>query len=351
MLAIQLLILGLIFIVIPAVVGRLFVREGANAEKWPFMWISGQILLWAVFQLICVPLILMNKQFSAVVLLFNIATGLLVLAGTFFLIKSRKAGPTLKVVREKASTGVYVLWGLFAALLLVQILAAVFLAYEEGDDAFYIAISTSTVDSDFMYDKLPYTGGATGLDIRHGLAPFPIWIAYLAKMSGMEVATVAHIAAPIALILMTYGLYFCIGKVLFKAKEHLLPLFLILVEVMILFGGYTTYSAENFLLVRTAQGKAVLANIVIPLMFLLLFLLVEKMQKEEQAKWEFWVLLECTMMTGCLCSTLGTLLVCMFAGVVGLCILICYRKWKTLIPMVLCCAPPVAYAALYFLMG
>ena len=28
-----------------------------------------------------------------------------------------------------------------------------------------------------MYQKLPYTGMSTELDVRHGLAPFPIWIA------------------------------------------------------------------------------------------------------------------------------------------------------------------------------
>lgn len=351
MLAIQLLILGLIFIVIPTIVGSLFIKEGETAGKWPFMWISGQILLWAVFQVVCVPFILMEQKFSAVVLVFNILTGLLGLAGGVCLLRKRKTGNVLKVVKEKASAGTFVLWGLFAVLLLVQVLAAVFLAYEEGDDAFYVAISTSTVDSDFMYDKLPYTGGATGLDARHGLAPFPIWIAYLARMTGMETVTMAQIGAPIALILMTYGLYYCIGKALLKNRESMLPLFMVLVEGIVLFGGYTTYSAENFLLVRTSQGKAVLANIVIPLLFLLLYRLVDKVQKEEKAGISFWLLLAFTMMTGCLCSTLGTLLVCMLVGVVGLCVLLCYRKWKVLIPMMACCVPPVAFAALYFLMG
>ena len=47
-----------------------------------------------------------------------------------------------------------------------------------------------------MYQKIPYTGMNTELDVRHGLAPFPIWIAWLARMTGISTVVVAkNIAA------------------------------------------------------------------------------------------------------------------------------------------------------------
>ena len=57
------------------------------------------------------------------------------------------------------------------------------------------------------------------------------------------------------------------------------------------------------------------------------------------------------MTTGCLCSTLGALLVCMLIGVTGLCAAVCYKKWKFLFPMAACCVPCVVYAGLYLILG
>ena len=45
-----------------------------------------------------------------------------------------------------------------------------------------------------MYQKLPYTGMSTELDVRHGLAPFPIWIAWLSQMTGIATVAVAQLA-------------------------------------------------------------------------------------------------------------------------------------------------------------
>lgn len=351
MLLVWILILGLLLIVAPVIVGTLFTGVDEAVDKLPFRWISGQILLWAGFQAICVPFVLLKQSFSAVVLCFNIFTvAVVVVAVLYYLSKRGKSKAKLRVV-EQTSKYTYLLWGIFVVLLLAQLLAAAFLAYEEGDDAYYVAISTITAESDGMYMKHAYTGGSTGLDARHGLAPFPVWVAYLARMSGMPSVMVAQVALPMVLIVMAYALYYCIGKTVLREKKKWLPLFMIIVEVMVLYGGYTTYSAENFLLVRTAQGKAVIAGIVIPLLFLLMFLLVEKLQKDEKMKLSYWILLAFVQMAGCLCSTLGTLLTCMLVGIVGLCVLVCYRRWKLLFPMAACCIMPVCYAALYFVAG
>ena len=223
-------------------------------------------------------------------------------------------------------------------------------AYEEGDDAFYVAISTITENADTMYRKLPYTGGTTGLDARHGLAPFPIWVSFLAKASGIPSVTMAHVVLPMILIIMSYGIYYLLGRHLLGSHKAGLPLFMILVELLILFGGYSVYSAENFLLVRTAQGKAVLANIIIPFLMLLMVLLLEKQEKQERAGVGYWFLLALAMTAGCLCSTLGTLLTCILVGVTGLCAAVCYRRWRVLVPTALCCMIPVLLALLYFVL-
>ena len=56
---------------------------------------------------------------------------------------------------------------LFGVLLLVQLVLAVLMVYGDGDDAYYVAISAAAEESGRMYQKIPYTGMHTELDVRH----------------------------------------------------------------------------------------------------------------------------------------------------------------------------------------
>lgn len=355
---IQILILAVLLLPVPAIVGGLAVGLAGNgtsgSEKLFFRWVSGQIILWAGFQAFSVPLILARRDFQDVVILFScyMAAAVLLAVAVGLRHKGKRfpGGLLRDAGREKDKAALF-LWACVVALVLLQLVLACILAYEEGDDAFYVAISTITVDANTMYQKLPYTGGTTGMDIRHGLAPMPIWVAYLAQVSGMQAVTVAQIILPVVLIVMSYGIYFLLGRRLFPGGPRRTALFMLVLQFLVMFGGYSTYSAENFLLVRTAQGKSVLANIVIPFLLYLLLVILEKLQASEKTGILSWVMVALAMITGCLCSTQGTLLTCMLLGVVGLCILVCYRRWKLVLPLIGCGIVPAGMALLYFRLG
>lgn len=352
---VQILILAVLLVLVPTVVGSITAGiegKGTRDSMDPlWRWVSGQIILWAGFQVICVPMILTKQSFRDVVALFSGYMAVMVLLAVGAGIRRR---PGNRSGRKSGKSGqekdavVFLLWGCVFALLLLQLVLACVLAYEEGDDAYYVSVSTLAENSDRMYEHMPYTGGYTGLDTRHGLAPMPIWVAYMARISGMRTVTVAQIALPVVLILMSYAVYYLLGRRLFPDGGKKLPLFLLVLELLVLFGGYSTYSAENFLLVRTAQGKSVMANIVIPFLFFLLLLLLERLQEEGKTNSMAWLMVGLTMVVGCLCSTQGTLLTCMLLGIVGLCAVVCYRKWRLLLPMAGCCVIPACMAALYF---
>lgn len=352
----QILVLMLILLVLPVLVGSLFSGVEQRGVNLPLRWVSGQICLWAGFQAVCVPLILMprDKSFHSVVKLYAVfAAAMLLFAlgvGIKRCVRTRAVGKASAAVRNDGVA--LLLWGLVICLLLLQLVLAAVLAYEEGDDAFYVAISVITSKSGTMYQVLPYTGGigGTGLDLRHGLAPFPIWIAFLSRVSGMHAATVAQIVLPVTLIGMAYTIYYMIGRHLFAESRRGLPLFMLFLELLVIFGGQSLYTAENFLLVRTAQGKAVLACIIIPFLFFMMLLLFEKLQKQESTGPAFWILLAMVMTAGCLCSTQGTLLTCMLLGVGSLCGAVSYRRGRILFPAAACCVFPAVMAVLYLLL-
>lgn len=347
--------------IFPWVVGRPLAPSRERGGRLLFSWIYGQLVLWAAFLVLSVPMILIGKNYAQVrtayayvcVALFVIACG----ATLFPWLRRRKTGegagadgkmePWLGKKRWTQA-----LWVAFACILLVQVLCALFLAYEDGDDAYYVAITTYCQGEKPLYRIIPYTGFTTELQARHALAPFPVWVAILAEASGLSGAATSHVMMPLLVLLMTYGLYALIGRRLFQTqteqgKGWTLPLFLCFVALLIMFGGYSIYSPENFLVVRAAQGKAVLANVVIPALVYAMMLLLEALENQEKVPSRLWVVLFAIMTTGCLCSSLGGFLLCIFLGLTVFCACICYHRWKLMVGAFVTMLVPMVVAALY----
>ncbi|MBE5865649.1 MAG: hypothetical protein E7292_05455 [Lachnospiraceae bacterium] len=345
----QSFILVLLLYGLPVTVGgslSSMAREHGNGGRYslPFLWISGQMILWAVFQLVCVPFVLLEKEFQQVVTVFAGVSAFLMVVGIVMFWRDRKSG--FGVVTPGA-VQVNCQWIVFGVLFVFQLVQAVRLAYGDGDDAYYVAVSTITEDAETMYRKLPYTGGSAEVDIRHGLAPFPIWIAFLARISGMKAVSVAHVAMPLMLIPMTYGIFYLLGKKLFIKRKKLLAPFMIMTEILVLFGDYSMYTMEHFMLARSRQGKAALGSIVLPMLLFMMLMLLDRLQEKKKLSVAYWGLLCSVMLTGCLCSTMGAFLLCLMVAITGLCAALTYRNWKVLIPMALCCIPCVCYMLLY----
>lgn len=348
--AVQILILGIWLLVIPLVVGLLFVNVDNTAGKPLLAWITGQIFLWAGFQLICAPMVLQGGSFGNVVVGNMVFTAIAALAAA--VCAWRRKGARLKALRETGrSSAETLLWTIFWMLLAFQLVQSVRMTYADGDDAFYVAVSSIVENSDTMYQKLPYTGGTTTLDIRHGLAPFPVWIAFLARISGMRTVSVAHVAVPVVLIGMTYAIFYLIGNKLFPKGKDKLPLFLIVTELLVLFGDYSSYTVENFMIARSRQGKAALGNIIIPALLLLLLLIVEQLQQHRKVGLVRYGLLGITVTAACLCSTMGAVLACLMIGIVALIASFAYKKPGILLPMGISCIPGACFALLYFILG
>lgn len=349
-----LLIFSLIIIVLPALVGELFSPVYKGSGKWVFRWVSGQFLLWAGFQLIAVPLVLRQQSFGLLVLLYWFFIGALLFL-TIGVYMRRKAFDLLPVAssvrkKEKKTWTPHLLWIGFWVLLAIQLIQAVRMAYADGDDAFYVSVTTTTVNAGTMYRKDAYTGLATTFDARYGLAPFPVWCAFLAKMTSLHPATMAQVALPVVLIGMTYAVFYLVGNRLFPEKNGQLPLFLIFTQLLVLYGGYSFSSSANFMLARTQQGKSVLGNVVIPFLLFLFFVLFRRLQKKEEVPAGLYLLLSVASITGCLCSSLGALLVCVFVGVAGLAGAIAYRRIRILLPLAVCVSPCLVFALVYLVL-
>lgn len=357
MLLLKLLWLAILTIILPLIAGgclRLSQSSYNRIESLLERFYAGEMLLFAGFLLLSVPMILLERSFTELKIAYSgYAVVLVGIALARYLRDRRRRAPAAQVEEAVAAptANTQISWYIAGALLLLQLVMALLLTYQDGDDAYYVAVSTMTTNNDEMYKELAYTGETMTLDVRHALAPFPVWISYLAAMSGISTVIVARTLLQLILIPQTYGIFYLMGSRLLAGKRQQLPLFLLFTEVLVLFGDYSYYSMENFMLARSRQGKAALGSILLPLLLYLLLLLVTECKEQRKPSGGLWLFLVCVMCACCLCSTMGAMLACLLVAAVGLCTAVCYRRPLILLPMAACCTPCVVFAALYLILG
>ncbi len=334
--------------ILPICAGGLFCRkENEYNNSIAFRFMTGTMLLWALFQLVCVPCIIRQEDFPLVVWAYLCVALLVGALGLFWGRKNSVRLPQNTDCEKKEK----IAWIVFGCLLALQLVCSVVLTYADGDDAFYVAVSEIVNDSDTMYQKSPYSIGATGLDIRHGLAPFPVWIAFLARISGMHTAVMAHVIVGTYLIGLSYMVFYLLGRQLFAEKKECVPVFLSVMSLLVLFGDYSSRTPENFMIARSRQGKAAIGSIVIPMLVFLLLVLMKQIQQQKKQEFSLWLAMGVSVTAACMCTTLGTFLSCALLGCVGMCMLFVYKKVMPVVKLALCCIPAVFFALLYFVLG
>lgn len=315
-------------------------------------YLFGIVVYFAMFQVLIVSNMLSVNNFFQVCTIFAISMsalaviGLLVAVkkGVFREIKGIDSSEDDKAKRVEK----LVLWIVFFIILFFQLVAALLLTYPDGDDAYYVGVATYGADISKMYSRIPYTGARTTFDTRHCLAPFPYLIAFLSRMSGLKSVTIAHSILPVLFICFAYGIYYLIAKQLCKEKREI-PLFMVVTSFLLMFGNYSVYSMETFLMTRTRQGKASLGSFALPLGFYLLMLLAKNMDKKKKDRVIIYVLLFANGLVAALFTTLGNFIYPCMIAIGGLCICFSKKDWKKLIPLAISCVPSIVMAILYFL--
>ena len=314
-------------------------------------YISGFLVLLAAFQILAVPVIFLDPfGFPTIVKVFTVLVTLFTGGGIISALHLWRREEQMfqeKILVRKKSKIENIQWLIVLVLIGFQIFMAVTHASFDGDDAYYVVQSVVTDEMDTLYRILPYTGFSTSLDMRHAMAAFPIWIAYLARMTGVHATIISHTVLPVFLISLTYLIYLEIGKVLFREKEEQLSTYMIYVCFLHIFGNVSIYTNATFFLMRTWQGKSMLANVVLPSVFMILLWLFEGEKEKRGKRNSLWFLLLVINIVAAMMSTASVFLNTILIGIIGLVLCIQEKDVKILFKMVGCCIPCVVYALLY----
>ena len=318
----------------------------------------------AVFEVIAIYCMttIMYSAFAYCVKYFLIASWILIVLGigrvcyAIFIRKDRSlivSGKT--IVMKITETKVY--WLIFFGLLAFQLVMSVVMASFDGDDAYYVVESLLAQQADVMNTILPYTGNSTSLDIRHALAVITMWIGFIAKVSGVHATIASHSVIPLLFIPLVYLVYAQIGKVLFKDKKEMVPVFLIIVSFLMMFGNVSHYTPATFFLMRTWQGKAMVGNLVFPMIFWIFLEMYENVKasnkeisvdKAGTSSAYLWIMLALANMLSGMCSAMGVIFGSGIIALLSLLLLIFSRNWKVILGAFFCMIPNLIYLALYF---
>ena len=341
------MMLFLWLMILPFCAGGLFCTK-INRISFGGQWLWGQFLLWAVFQIIAVYYILKQGSLEDVIRAHWMVTAVIALGGLATVLKLWIDG--YKPIHKESFSWIKehkLLVGVFVTLWLVQMVALIFLAVNDGDDAYYMAIASVAESSGNMYTANVYAFGGTELTYRYALAPFPIWIAFLSKISGVHTLVIGHIILGMTLVTMSYVIYAQIGKELFGDNYRKRIQMLIWIAVLFIWGNTSSHTAESFLLLRSRQGKALVAGLVFPAMIYLLIKVGHALEQNRKILFREYLLATAIILTGCLGSTLGGVLVILLWGSGLLFLAIGYKKW-TLLPLgMLSIVPGLVFTVIY----
>lgn len=287
-------------------------------------YVYGLIIMWAVTFVFALPMILLDRSLTELTAVTGAVCLITAAAGVAAYIRDKKKRP-FSGERTSLKASEIVFLGLFAGLVLFQLYKTVFFAYADGDDAYYVATAQAAAVSDRLYRSDPYTGMPFMQAKRYFLAPFPLWLSMIARVTGLNAAAVSHVAVPLALIPATYGIYSEISKHVFKDNREARYIFLCFIAVFALFSGYSLAGAERFMLTRTRQGKEALGNIIIPAALLMIAdIISDDEERPVRSVIPLWIL----GVAGSLTSFFSNLLVGVLTGLLAVYVLITKRDVK-----------------------
>ncbi len=347
-------------LVVPFCVGALILPLLKEQHRTPgIVLISGYIFQFALLELIGIPVVIYvtYNGFSTFLKIFIPSLVLLALLGVCIFVREHRKGYVfLKGSQNPLSALQEMGWEerlmllLFLGLVIFQMYMAFTRASFDGDDAYYGVQALTAQQVDTLYRVNPYTGRSAPLDVRHALALFPIWEAFLGSASGVHATIICHSVVPLLLIPLTYVVYYQIGRILLKRRDERLTrsltfLFMTLIALWQIFGNISLYTTETFFLTRTWQGKSFAGNFIIPAT-IWIFLKLYENEKEKG----LWVLLLCLNFAGGASSSLAVLLSCLMTAGFGFLFAVGKRQIGIFVKACFCCAGGGIYVLLYLLL-
>lgn len=339
MIIIRILIGFCLLLIVPFVLGNGILLYLDTKYSFKMGYAIGWMLILSLFLLISLPATFLKLSLTALVLIYSAILGVIFLFLLIYSIKNKNK------FRFKWKRSWFNGYGILAFLLLgVQIVLSIVCVHSDADDAYYLGTAMTSLTTDTLYLVQPDTGFLyTVFPYRYVFSSLMVFWSYVSKITTIHPLIIAHTIIPPIFILIAYILWWEIGKYLFKDHEMRCVYFLLL-NVFNIFGNTSVYTQSSFLLFRIWQGKAMIANMIIPLL-LVLFLGINRHREE----WKRWGLVFVTVLAGCCCSSMAVPLCTICVMVASMVLAVFSKNWKMLLGGFVSCIPCFVIGIVYLL--
>jgi hypothetical protein len=259
--------LGLGYFVIAALLGSVpirFMKDQSSGLLRSILY--GSITMLVIFELLVIPMTIMGQTLTTLTKVWCV----IIAAISIIAAITAKGYLTEQIKRiPKNRKSLSYLDGIVVALILFQIFICVKYVFLHQNDAYYVGMTTTTLNTDSLFAFSPYTGVAINwMNYKyHVIASLPVFWAMLAKLCGVSGAFLCHTVVPVLFIPVGYMLYKEIGLVLFKMDKRNVNIFLILIGISNMFIGKNYDSSYEMLSTCIWQGGSFLYNIALPGIF------------------------------------------------------------------------------------
>ena len=336
-------ILAVVLGIFPIVTGTLITKHinRENAGTVTFSYFMGLTVQIAVMQLLSVPMTLKKMSFSLLYKSYSIILILLVISA--ILLRRKYIAKMLQAAVLRIRYADRKWWIVIGMIFLPMVILAFLTPHIYGDDTTYITMVNDIVSSDTLYLVDVNTGESVAWILpKYSLSSYWTWIAYLAKVSGIHPLILCKTILIFIFIPMSYAVYGLLAGYLFYNSERRMLLFMGLLNVVQLFGGFSGYTTSFRLYTWVWQSKAFLAIIVLPLLFYYCNAVFEKKTR----LYEFFVLLLLIIATSSTTLT-GTGLAVGMVMVLAFIYAVKNREFLKIVWAGIACSPALVYMLLY----
>ena len=342
----------LTLIILPELLGRLVMpaqeRDG-RITKAAAGYVYGMVFAGALFELVCVPLILLHRTLTETVVCWAV---LMAVCMVPLYLSRRKNRPEKDRMVPARETG----WSLpdCALLILILLLLGVqcgfyaFGAHYDEDDSRYVVNAVEAYETDTLLryhpatgEKMEYFEGEIGKEVT---SPATMLYAAVSRAIRVHPTFMMHSVWPVAWLLLSYAVYACMACVFYPSDRRKRLLFLLICMIIVIMGYHNVYGNTAFILSRLWQGKSLVPAVIAPL-FLLFYL------RGYTGGLRYYLELTAICLFSCLTSGMGVYMGAFLLGItVSLHALRC-RSVKLWLKGLLCAWPCAACTGIYYLVS
>lgn len=331
----------LLYLGLYTVFGDLFLRIVKQKYILPVRTVLGFFVYYLVFYLLALPMKMTGAALSMLSHIWIAVVLLVLLVEAYFVFWKKEKEKTIQPWKQSK-------WYVAGYVIGILFLAAVMNVNQATgalwDESYYIGEVTTNIYNDSLVGYDAYTGEPTDeISEEYFLEMTETHSGVACHIFGVHPLIEIKTVRATAFLIVFYLLVIAIGQLLFKTPLQS-ELFFFFFVVLDLF-SYNTHTRAQIMLYRAFEGKAVMANTILFVIFWIFLVILKDTQKKDG-----WILAFVMIAASFGLNMTSILLVpVMFSALIVPMILV-KKEWKLIPRYIICLLPWIPEAAFYILM-